>query len=123
MTFMAAPTIDTTKPAPYCMTITFEIDPKDEAEFNEVYDKDHLPNILRLDGVEQIIRYKDAKPNDKGHLVYTAVYFFTKADLHETPEWKEISDLGRWAPDIRPKIKARARRSGPVVAAFRKSTR
>ena len=120
---MAISKIDTTKAAPYCMTITFEIDPKDEAEFNEIYDKDHLPNILRLEGVRQIIRYKDAKPNEKGHLVYTAIYFFTKENLHETPEWKEISEIGRWAPVIRPKIKSRARRSGPVIATFTKHTK
>jgi hypothetical protein len=102
------------------MTITFEIDPKDEAEFNEIYDKDHIPNILRLEGVEQIIRVKDAKPNEKGYLVYTAIYFIAKENLHETPEWTELSNLGRWAPVIRPKVKSRTRRSGPVVANFRK---
>jgi len=104
------------------MTITFEIDPKDEIEFNAVYDKDHLPKILRLDGVKQIIRYKDAKPNEKGFLVYTAIYLMATENLHETPEWKEISELGRWAPDIRPKIKSRARRAGPVVATFSKTS-
>jgi len=117
---MTTTSIDTTKAAPYCMTITFEIDPEDEAEFNEIYDKDHIPNILRLDGVEQIIRFKDAQPNENGYLVYSAIYFIAKEDLHETLEWKELSDLGRWGPVIRPKVKSRARRSGPVVATFKK---
>ena len=105
--------------APYCMMITFEIAPADEAEFNDVYDNDHIPNILKLKGVTEIIRYKDAAPNEKGWLVYSALYFMTQENLHLTPEWTKLSDLGRWAPVIRPKVKSRARRTGPVVARFR----
>ena len=109
--------------APYSMIITFEIDPKDEAEFNDIYDNDHIQNILKLPGVIEIIRFKDAKPNEKGFLVYSAIYFMAKENLHETPEWKELSDMGRWAPVIRPKVKSRARRAGPVVAWFKNQQR
>ncbi len=104
--------------APYCMTITFEIAPEDEAEFNDIYDKDHIPTIMQLDGVTEVIRFKDTDPNDKGFLVYSAIYFMTKENLHLTPEWKKLSDTGRWMPVIRPKVKSRARRTGPVVARF-----
>jgi hypothetical protein len=107
--------------APYCMTITFEIAPEDEAEFNDIYDNDHIPTILQLPGLLEVIRFRDAAPNEKGFLVYSAIYFMTKENLHETPEWKKLSDLGRWAPVIRPKVKSRARRAGPVVARFKKT--
>jgi hypothetical protein len=106
--------------APYCMTITFEIAPEDEAEFNDIYDNDHVPNILKLDGVREVIRFRDAAPNEKGWLVYTAIYFLAEENLHQTREWQQLSDLGRWAPVIRPKVKSRARRTGPVVARFSK---
>ena len=107
--------------APHSMTITFEIAPEDEAEFNDIYDNDHIPTILQLPGLLEVIRFRDAAPNEKGFLVYSAIYFMTKENLHETPEWKKLSDLGRWAPVIRPKVKSRARRAGPVVARFKKS--
>lgn len=107
--------------APFCMTITFEIAPEDEAEFNDIYDHDHIPNILKLDGLLEVIRFRDAAPNEKGYLVYSAIYFLARENLHETPEWKALSDLGRWAPVIRPKVKSRSRRTGPVVARFIKS--
>ena len=106
--------------APYCMIITFEIAPEDEAEFNDIYDNDHIPTLLDLDGVLEVIRFRDAAPNDKGFLVYSALYMFTRENLHETPEFTALSNLGRWAPVIRPKVKSRARRAGPVVARFRK---
>src|ERR1043166_8703483 len=104
--------------APYCMMVTFEIAPEDEAEFNDIYDNDHIPNILKLEGVVEVIRFRDAAPNEKGWLVYSALYFLARENLHETAQWKKLSDVGRWAPIIRPKIKSRARRAGPVVARF-----
>jgi hypothetical protein len=103
---------------PFCMMISFEIAPEDEAEFNEIYDNDHIPNILKLKGVVEVIRFKDSAPNEKGLLVYSALYLLAQENLHQTPEWKQLSDAGRWAPVIRPKIRSRARRAGPVVARF-----
>ena len=106
--------------ARYSMMITFEIAPGDEAEFNEIYDHDHIPNIMKLESVREVIRFRDAAPNERGFLVYSALYLYTQENLHETPQWKAVSDLGRWAPVIRPKVKSRARRAGPVVARHRK---
>jgi hypothetical protein len=108
---------------PFYMMITFEIAPEDEAEFNEVYDQEHVPNISRLDGVIEVIRFRDAMPNERGWLVYSALYILAEENLHETPQWKALSDLGRWAPVIRPKLKSRARRAGPVVARYRSTAR
>ena len=105
---------------PFCMTITFEIDPADEIHFNDVYDNDHVPNIMKLPGVTEVLRFREAGPNAKGYLVYTAVYMMATENLHLTPEWTVLSDLGRWAPVIRPKVKSRTRSTGPVVARFRK---
>ena len=107
--------------APYCMLITFEIAPEDEAEFNEIYDNDHIPKIMQLEGVSEVIRFKDRKPNENGFLVYSALYFMAQEDLHLTAEWQALSDAGRWKPVIRPKVKSRARRTGPVVARFTKN--
>lgn len=92
--------------------VTFEIDPADEALFNEIYDTDHIPNILQVPGVVGIARFRDHTPNEKGWLVYSAIYYLTRADLPDTPEWKEKSDTGRWKPEIRPRIKSRQRRLG-----------
>lgn len=104
--------------APFFMMVTFEIAPEDESEFNEIYDTDHIPNILRLEGVLGIIRFRDAVPNAAGWLVYSALYLLARPDLHETPAWKAASDVGRWAPVIRPRLKSRQRRAGSIVASF-----
>jgi hypothetical protein len=107
--------------APFCMMVTFEIAREDEAEFNEIYDNDHIPHILKLKGVIEVIRFKDAAPNEKGLLVYSVLYILAQENLHRTPEWARLSDLGRWAPVVRPKLKSRTRRAGPIVARFNNS--
>ena len=108
---------------PFYMMITFEIAPEDESEFNDIYDNDHIPNILKLKDVIEVIRFKDAARNEKGLLVYSALYVLAQENLHQTAQWKELSDLGRWAPVIRPKVKSRTRRAGPIVARFNNRAR
>src|SRR5690349_9241354 len=102
--------------APICMMVTFEFERDDEVAFNEIYDNDHIPHILKLKGVIEVIRFKDAAPNEKGLLVYSALYILAQENLHQTAEWARLSDLGRWAPVVRPKLKSRTRRAGPIVA-------
>lgn len=107
--------------ASYFYLVTFEIDPRDEKDFNEIYDTEHIPNILQVDGVLQVIRLHDAEPTPQGWLTYSALYLMTRPDLPGTREWREKSDLGRWAPVIRPKVKARRQRLGRVVADARRA--
>ena len=103
--------------ARYFYMVTFEIAPEDEPEFNEIYDSEHIPNLLCVDGVLGIIRFKDAAPNAAGRLVYSALYPLARPDLPATPEWKAASDTGRWAAVMRPRVKSRQQRLGPIVAA------
>lgn len=103
--------------ARYFYMVTFEIDAADEALFNEIYDTEHIPNILKVPGVLGITRFRDHAPNERGWLVYSALYYLAKADLPDTPEWKTESDKGRWMPLIRPKVKSRQRRLGRIVEA------
>jgi hypothetical protein len=107
--------------APFYMMITFEVAPEDERHFNDIYDNEHVPNILKVDGVLEVVRFRDALRNERGFWVYSALYFLARENLHETEEWKAFSEIGRWAPEIRPKLKSRSRRAGPVVTRFTKS--
>lgn len=97
--------------------VTFEIAREDEAEFNEIYDTEHVPNILKVSGVLGVLRFRDAAPNAAGWLVYSALYLLERPELPDTPEWKAASEIGRWAPVMRPRLKSRQRRLGPILFA------
>jgi hypothetical protein len=103
--------------ARYFYMVTFEIAPEDEREFNEIYDSEHIPDLLKVEGVRGVLRLRDGEPNDRGWLVYSALYFIERIDLPDTPQWKARSEVGRWAPVMRPRLKSRQRRTGNIVAA------
>jgi len=103
--------------ARYFYMVTFEIDEADEALFNDIYETEHIPNILKVPGVLGVARFRDHTPNERGWLVYSAMYYLDRADLPDTEKWKTESDKGRWAPMIRPRIKSRQRRLGYITGA------
>ena len=103
--------------ARYFYIVTFEIAPEDEREFNQIYDTEHIPDLLEVEGVRGVLRLRDGEPNEKGWLVYSALYLITRPDLPDTPQWKARSEIGRWAPVMRPRLKSRHRRTGNIVAA------
>ena len=102
---------------PYFYMVTFEIAPEDEALFNEIYDTEHIPNLMQVDGVLGIVRFKDAENTAAGWIQYSALYLLAEPDLPTSSQWRAKSDIGRWAPMIRPRVKSRSQRLGPVVAA------
>ncbi|PYS10403.1 MAG: hypothetical protein DMG17_24930, partial [Acidobacteria bacterium] len=44
--------------AKYLMIVSMDVDPEHEALFNEVYDQEHIPNLIKVPGVLGITRYK-----------------------------------------------------------------
>ena len=44
--------------AKYLMIATMDVDTEHEAIFNEVYDKEHVPNLRKVPGVIGVTRYK-----------------------------------------------------------------
>ena len=47
-----------TEKARYLMIVSMDVDPEHESLFNEVYDREHIPNLSRVPGVLGIVRYK-----------------------------------------------------------------
>ena len=93
--------------AKYLMIATMDVDPEHEAIFNEVYDKEHVPNLSKVPGVLGITRYKRGTltmniggerktieiPNEP---VYTAIYELESPDVLTSPAWDKAIEDGRW---------------------------
>jgi hypothetical protein len=60
------------------------IAPELEAEFNEWYDKEHIPALAAVPGVLAARRFRGAVGNRK----YVALYSLTTPGVVESPEWK-----------------------------------
>ncbi len=73
-----------------------------EDDFNRIYDTQHVPNLLTLPGLSTCKRYKLESTDQEGMARYLALYEMDSPDLPETDGWKEQSDKGDWAREIRP---------------------
>ena len=84
---------------PYMFWVMMDVEPHREALFNELYDHEHLPLLMKLDGAVNAVRYRTSTP---GEPRYLCAYEVTRADLPMSKLWNDASDVGRWKPEVRP---------------------
>ena len=104
--------------AKYLMIASMDIDPDHEAIFNEVYDKEHIPNLGKVPGVLGITRCRRIEltmniggerknieiPNEPS---YTAIYELESPDVLTSAAWDKAIEDGRWPSQVRPYTKNR----------------
>lgn len=104
--------------ANYIFTVSMDVDADKEAIFNEVYDTEHIPLILKVPGVVSARRYKMVPLTMilggekktivmEGEPAYMAVYELESADVLTGAGWAEAVDSGRWPTHVRPFTKNR----------------
>ena len=97
----------------YLLIVSMDITAPKEELFNDVYDTEHIPAILKVPGVVQVWRHKlePMKMNFGGEIVevdqstepkYTAVYEIEGPHVLETAAWGEAVQFGRWQNEVRP---------------------
>jgi hypothetical protein len=104
--------------AKYLMIASMDVDPERDTIFNEVYDREHVPNLMKVPGVLGVTRYKRETltmniggerktieiPNEP---VYTAIYEIETPDVLTSPAWDKAIEAGRWPSQVRPYTKNR----------------
>jgi hypothetical protein len=83
----------------YVFWVMMDIEPHREQLFNELYDVEHVPLLLKLPGCVNVARYRTETP---GEPRYLAAYEVERADLPMSQSWNDTSDIGRWKPEVRP---------------------
>ncbi len=100
------------KPA-YLFTASMDVGVDKEAVFNEVYDSDHVPLLLKVPGVLSVARFKTTELTMilggerrtievEGQPRYTAQYELESADVLLSDDWADAVDAGRWTDEVRP---------------------
>jgi hypothetical protein len=90
---------DLTGKTPYVFWVMMDVEPHREALFNDLYDNEHLPLLMKLPGAVNAARYKTTAA---GEPRYLCAYEVERADLPMSKLWNETSDIGRWKPEVRP---------------------
>jgi hypothetical protein len=86
----------------YIYLVQMDIPAEHEAEFNRIYDEEHVPLIVQVPGCSACSRYKLAHSLQDDTAKYLAIYELDSPDVPDTPAWKAASDTGLWKPMIRP---------------------
>jgi hypothetical protein len=87
--------------AEYMYLVQMDIPPEHEADFNRIYDTQHVPEILKVPGVLEVKRYQvERSVPDVPR--YIAAYRVASADIPQSPAWVKASDTGDWKAMIRP---------------------
>src|SRR5579875_4145322 len=91
----------------YVFIASMDVAPEKEALFNEVYDTEHVPSLLKVPGVRAVTRLRtepasftlggQRKPlTGDGAPTYLAIYEIDSPDVLNSPAWAEAAELGRW---------------------------
>jgi len=102
----------------YILTVSMDVDADKEALFNEVYDTEHVPLLLKVPGVIAVTRLK-MEPlamfigGEKKTIVaesepaYMAVYEIESPEVLTGQGWAKAVEEGRWPTQVRPYTKNR----------------
>ena len=89
----------------YIYIAAMDVDPDKEADFNDCYETEHIPALLRVPGVHSAKRYRA----EEGSPRYLAVYEIDSPDVVTSDAWTAAADSGRWPTEIRPFCRNRNR--------------
>jgi hypothetical protein len=97
----------------YLFTASMDVEPDKEALFNEVYDTEHVPLLLKVPGVLAVSRFTltSLKMSIGGEIKtivvegepkYSALYELESAEVLTSLAWAAAVEQGRWAGQVRP---------------------
>jgi len=104
--------------ARYLFIASMDVDPAKEDLFNEVYDTEHVPLLLKVPGVISAKRYRTepltvfvrgAKQTvvHEDEPRYSAVYEIESPEVLVSDAWARAVDKGRWPTEVRPYVRNR----------------
>ena len=107
--------------ARYLFIASMDVEAHKEALFNEVYDTEHIPNLLKVPGVLAARRYTSAPLSMmiggerrtipvEGEPKYSAVYELESAEVLLGEAWAKAVEAGRWPEEVRPYTRNRRHR-------------
>jgi hypothetical protein len=96
----------------YLFVASMDVDADKEALFNEVYDTEHVPNLLKVPGVQAVSRVEgepfslaiggeERKIAHEGPR-HSALYEIDGPRVLVSAEWAKAVELGRWPTHVRP---------------------
>ena len=102
----------------YIFSAAMDVEPDKDALFHEVYDREHVPLLLKVPGVVAVARFKKQAVTlivggERKTIVveneptYNALYEIESPEVLVSEAWAKAVDQGRWPGQVRPFTKNR----------------
>ncbi len=99
--------------AKFLFFASMDVAPEKEALFNEVYDQEHVPTLLKVPGVISVVRLEAQALTlsiggerrtivAEGEPKFTAIYEIESPEVLVSDAWAEAVEAGRWPEEVRP---------------------
>jgi hypothetical protein len=95
----------------YVFVVSMDVTPDREDLFNEVYDHEHVPYLMKVPGVVAVTRGRKApaslaiggemKAVGEGEPTFIAFYEVESPAVLATDAWAEAVERGRWPTEVR----------------------
>ena len=95
----------------YIFIVSMNVHNEYEELFNEVYDEEHIPYLLKVPGVNKVTRGKgvpflfsmagETKEMDMPNQKFVAMYEIDNPDVVQSSEWSIAVEKGRWSNEVR----------------------
>ncbi len=97
----------------YVFMVSMDVAPEKEALFNDIYDREHVPNLLKVPGVRSVTRLRTEPASfsiggqtkrltGEAAPTYMAIYEIDSPEVLTSAAWVEAAELGRWSAEVRP---------------------
>ena len=96
----------------FVFVAAMDVNPEKEDLFYEIYDSEHIPNLLGVDGVISVSRSKKVPANliiggetvavGANEPMYITYYELENPDVINSDAWAAAVDKGRWTDEVRP---------------------
>ena len=115
--------------ARYLFIVSMDVAPEKEALFNEVYDTEHVPYLMQVEGVRGV-RRSVSRPfqvriggelkqvSSDGQPRYCAIYEIDDPSVLASDAWAEAVERGRWGSEVRPFTSNRSHALREVTVEF-----
>lgn len=98
----------------WILSVQMDVDPSQEALFHEVYETEHIPALIEVQGVRSVRRVSREEQlyiamggatqvlTFPGEPKFTALYEIDSPDVVLGQGWAKAVDAGRWSSKVRP---------------------
>lgn len=85
----------------FIFCVLLSISTEHDAKFNEIYDTDHLPCMVKIPGVRDAARFKLLWSDNSDMQSYLAIYHIDDLELPRSDAWAKHAAMGRWPVEMR----------------------